>query len=238
MIRLINAGANVNRADRCGSTILHKAAQSGQKKVVRLFLAYGANVNALNSKGCTPLMIAANAKCERAEIVLLLLKSGAKLNVCDCEGKTAFNSAQKKSYSKTVCHIKEAIAREQKFIRAARQGEDKQVAQILRHGTNIDATDSKGVTALMAAAGAGHLAVVEQLLRAGADINKVDKDGHTALNHAAKKHHDAIVSRIKEVPEQHDRWAHELRRAWVGGNVLGQSGLERVADGVIEDDAD
>ncbi|MBQ9579035.1 MAG: ankyrin repeat domain-containing protein [Ottowia sp.] len=46
----------------------------------------------------------------------------------------------------------------------------------------VDAADvDVGVTALMAAAGAGHAAVVEALLAAGADPKRKDIDGHDAL---------------------------------------------------------
>ena len=46
----------------------------------------------------------------------------------------------------------------------------------------VDAADvDLGVTALMAAAGAGHAAVVEALLVAGADPKRKDIDGHDAL---------------------------------------------------------
>lgn len=49
-------------------------------------------------------------------------------------------------------------------------------------GLVVDAADvDVGVTALMAAAGAGHAAVVEALLAAGADPGRKDIDGHDAL---------------------------------------------------------
>lgn len=49
-------------------------------------------------------------------------------------------------------------------------------------GLVVDAADvDVGVTALMAAAGAGHAAVVEALLAAGADPKRKDIDGHDAL---------------------------------------------------------
>lgn len=51
-------------------------------------------------------------------------------------------------------------------------------------GASVEATDSKGRTALMWAAANGHTPVVEFLLGEGADINAVDSDNQTALMYA------------------------------------------------------
>ena len=45
--------------DDFGETPLHAAAKNGNLSVVRLLLTHGANMNAKNSKGITPLIFAA-----------------------------------------------------------------------------------------------------------------------------------------------------------------------------------
>jgi len=60
----------------------------------------------------------------------------------------------------------------------------------------VDAKDSRGVTALIAAAGAGHDECVSLLLRRGADPNAPDHRGWTATMHAAFHGHERCVRRL------------------------------------------
>jgi ankyrin repeat protein len=51
----IKAGADLNAANGTGQTALHAAAQAGQDKIVEFLIAKGANVNAKDQRGNTPL---------------------------------------------------------------------------------------------------------------------------------------------------------------------------------------
>ena len=81
-----------------GATALHLAAD-GHIKAVKLLLAKGANPNAQDNEGKTPLMIAAhpssrydpNDKLEK--IIKLLLQANANPGISDFEGKTALDHA-------------------------------------------------------------------------------------------------------------------------------------------------
>ncbi len=59
------------------------------------------------------------------------------------------------------------------------------VKSLLKNGTDINAKDTNGITALMGAAVTGQTNVLEFLLDKGADINEKNTDGSTALNCAA-----------------------------------------------------
>ena len=51
-------GTDVNKADRQGNTALHNAVRTGFESVVELLASHGANVNATNESGETPLALA------------------------------------------------------------------------------------------------------------------------------------------------------------------------------------
>lgn len=75
---LLDAGANVNRSGL--STPLGLAAEWGLVDVARLLIARGANVNAKDREGNTPLVWAVDAEKHRLPMVKLLLEAGADVN--------------------------------------------------------------------------------------------------------------------------------------------------------------
>jgi len=82
---------------------------------------------------------------------------------------------------------------------AAYKGQKEIVDYLLtRPGILKDPQDKRGVTPVMLAAGAGHLAVLESLLAAGCNFNLKDQDGSTALHRAAAQGHLAVVERLLE----------------------------------------
>lgn len=61
---------------------------------------------------------------------------------------------------------------------------------------DLDAVDDLGCTALLLAAGEGHLGVVNVLLDADASVSRPALDGETPLHAAARQGHDRIVERL------------------------------------------
>jgi ankyrin repeat protein len=98
---LIRAGGSVNKTDEHGNTPLHTlfAEQSSLDDVnkkaerARLLLAHGANVNAVNLYGDTPLTMAVNSFVCRPEWVQALLAGKSNINAVNSEGKTALIAA-------------------------------------------------------------------------------------------------------------------------------------------------
>ena len=82
---------------------------------------------------------------------------------------------------------KSSKATAQRFLMAAKEGDLKEVQNLLELGVDIETSDSEKHTGLLNSASNGHLKVVDELLKGGAGVNATDKDGYTALTWAASK---------------------------------------------------
>jgi ankyrin repeat protein len=92
----LDAGANVN-AKEDGETPLHMAALSGPKEVAELLIAKGADVNAKDEDGVTPLHWT-----ETEEIAELLIAAGADVNAMDNSGDTPLDTAIRRKRPETA----------------------------------------------------------------------------------------------------------------------------------------
>jgi ankyrin repeat protein len=172
------------------SNALPLAVQIGNKDMVELLLACGANVDASaivgeeedeeeleDAFGTTALLMA--VRSEQDELIALLLDAGANVNATPRPfgGWTALQAA-------------------------ARCGNTELVQTLLARGANVNApahTD-RGRTALQAASFAGHIDLVRLLLKAGADVNAPagESRGITALQGAAIQGHLGIALALIE----------------------------------------
>lgn len=87
--RLLNAGADVNAADKDGWTALMWAAWSGMPKTAELLMTRGATLNAVDKHGQSALMMAAMRG--NAPLVLLLVARGADKTLKSAFDKTALD---------------------------------------------------------------------------------------------------------------------------------------------------
>lgn len=100
--KLIQRGANLERADEDGETALHWATRKGSESCCKVLLERvftankilqkGANINAKNKNGSTPLMLA--AEHGNVKMVNLLLESGADTTIENTSGRTAAQAAR------------------------------------------------------------------------------------------------------------------------------------------------
>jgi uncharacterized protein len=164
---LIDAGADVKKANSYGVTALYVAARAGDAGATRMLLAAGADANAaLPASGETVLMTA--AKGGNPEVVSALLTGGidgvslAQLG----EARAAARIAEAAGYSLLT---NPAIANNYADVNARERW--------------------YGRTALMIAAAEGHSDVVGLLVDAGSDLNLVDEEGSTALSLARSYGH-------------------------------------------------
>jgi len=162
---LLTQGANPNLKDNALGSPLHYAVQNSSTNLVAILLAHGAEVNATNDSGQTPLLLAAGDRAGRMDLVTLLLDNKADVNARMPNGATALHFAAGRHRSEMV-------------------------KLFLSHGAEINARDAGGETALIYAAQEGAKASADVLLAAGADPNLAsdssgDHQGWTALHYAA-----------------------------------------------------
>jgi ankyrin repeat protein len=133
--------------------------QSGERAAALAAIRAGADVNAGQGDGTTPLHWAVY-KVD-AELVALLLERGAKADVLNRYGSSPLGEAVKIANAKLV-------------------------KMLLDAGANVESPNQDGQTALMLAARAGALDVAKLLVEGGADVNaKEGWRGQTALMWAA-----------------------------------------------------
>lgn len=152
------------------------AAQSADLNSVEQSLSCGADVNAAQDNGCTPLLSATEApqrfcrptikwprldsyfSSRSSHIVRLLLDRGAYFDTAEsASGETALHKAIQ-------------------FAQAA------DVEQLITLDVDLNAQDNAGLSPLMVAAAGGYATAVERLVKAGADITLVSAENKTAFD--------------------------------------------------------
>lgn len=152
-----------NLKDEDGNTLLMKAAEHGEDRLVGKLVDAGAEVNAVNGLGETALMIALREQYESCAGVLL--KCGALAHFVSLDGDTALRFA-------IDCDASDHIP------------------AIIRVGGNITDRAEDGSSLLSRAIHWEDAGAVKALLDAGADINECDADGCSLLIQALEAHHN------------------------------------------------
>ncbi|XP_068903743.1 serine/threonine-protein phosphatase 6 regulatory ankyrin repeat subunit B-like [Tenebrio molitor] len=124
---LLQNVANVNQKDIKGCTPLHLACQKKLSNLIRIFLEYGADTNALNNIKQTPLHVC--LAVGNIEDVELLLESGADLNITDEFGITPLKYAMYRIRAEGITNL--AL-----------------LEQLFKFGANLDFPDEKKSTLL------------------------------------------------------------------------------------------
>lgn len=156
---------------KISSTALLNAVREGDPEGVKALLAGGANVNAQDADGWTPLMLATVKG--HVEVARVLLGEGADIHTKNSRGWTALRFA-------------------------VSMDDTEAVRLLLEKGADVNDKDEDGNTALMQAAGEKSIESLILLLVHGADTNIKNHAGETALTIAARHGYPEIVQWLNE----------------------------------------
>lgn len=177
------------------------AIRLGWLRLAQALLAAGADPNARDARGHTPLHAAAALGREAA--LQLLVRHGASPALCAPDGQTPLGlalAADRRELSHWLewrqWQLPGRTLQPADLPAAAMAGDAEAVGRLLELGLPVDAIDAQGCTALLRAAGGGHEAVVEQLLARGADARIAARTGATPLSAAISMRHVGVVDRL------------------------------------------
>ncbi|KAJ5958398.1 uncharacterized protein N7479_005548 [Penicillium vulpinum] len=170
---LCKHGANVNHRDVVGNTPLYLCHSS--EGMVNGLLENGADVDALNSEGCTPLFYRYIVPA-----IKQLLAHGADPDVC--------NNTGDRSLTQLISY-----------------GSDDAVKLLVDRGVEINYQREDGITALHGAAMLARGNILDLLLERGACLDMKAHDGSTAWDFARRKECRDILTRWARKYNQEDQ---------------------------------
>lgn len=194
---LLDQGEDIQKSySQRGETPLHLAASKTRADMVKMLVARGADVDAADVEGLTPLMWAtrvANLGSARALIALgawLDVFSAAALGLRDAVNEmiaadpTLANAPMNGWRRFTPLHF------------AAARGQVSVAQLLLSKEADVNSRDNLGITPLHLAAVQGHLEVVQLLMATGANPNAASVEGRTPLHDAAAGIEIAVITML------------------------------------------
>jgi len=164
-----------------GTTPLHLAALGSDLELICVLLARGANVNAFDRTGMTPLHKAADEHEQRVEVLSLLLIAGADPEARSRSGRTPFDVVPGGPKKAVWGDLPQKEPCFRAMSRAA-QGRASALADMLDSDPKLAHCSEYDLTALHCACMRQQTRCAELLLRAGADANARGPGGLTPLH--------------------------------------------------------
>ncbi len=210
---LLSAGADINaRNALSGDTALLRALlHTNNFDLVSSLVVYGADINAVNNYGQSPMSLALEKPSDEAhdylqdKLVDLFLSRGVSVGL---SGEYLLRASGKKNLTGVVAMLKGGVNPDvadakgnTPLIISSSLGDLQSVKWLLDYRADINAANKAGNTALIYAASYNRLDVVIELLKpqtlqAPLDINAKNKLGQTALYLAASRGYEDVVKRL------------------------------------------
>ena len=159
----------ISATDGSGNTALHYAVEWGLKKAALSLIEKGANPEAKNANGETPLFSA--AKTNDPAMTALIVKGGSSIKARDNFGSSPLHTA-------------------------VRWDADASVRELVRLGIDVNAQNVAGKSTLSEAVLAGKLSTAKLLIDSGADINASDNTGRTILMDAIRSRNADVIAML------------------------------------------
>lgn len=150
LLMILPASASTGKLD----ARLQAAAANGDAAAIALLIKQGANLEARDESGATPLLIA--TRHNHVDAARVLIDAGANVNAKD--------------------RIQDSA-----YLHAGARGHNEILKMTLTHGADLKSTNRYGGTALIPAAERGHVETVRILIAAGVDVNHINRLHWTAL---------------------------------------------------------
>ena len=157
--------------DISGATPLHEAVRYGRVDIAKLLLEHGANANAMDSIGKTPMLLIIPLEAQE-QIYPLLLKHNASV-------------IQKDMYGDTVLHVATMASAPVNTL-----------SLLVGNGALINERNKQGATPLFLAIETEHPEQVKFFSQSGADIYAEDMEGNTPLTKALESDSKTMLENL------------------------------------------
>ena len=190
---------------------LHQAAWHGDLQKLKSLIASGANLDARDSRGRTPLHVATFAR--QREAIRLLAKAGADLDLLEDDRYDAVTIAAVADDAATLSVLLSLGAKAGQttsrydgtaLIAAAHLGHDEVVRRLIAAGAPLDHVNNLHWTAVIESivlgdGGPRHQRTLAALVEAGADLKLTDRQGNTPLQLAKARGYTGMA-KLLETP--------------------------------------
>lgn len=183
--------------DSKGYTPLHWAASDGRLREVELYVGRGAEIDAVDGQGSTPLHRAIensptgrnHKDSDRTGIVTLLISKGANVKATEEDGYTPL-------------HIAAFVAQED------------YISLLLEKGADVQARSRDGFTPLHSAAMSGYQSVADLLISRGADVLSKTNNGKSVADAADDRAHSPLARYLRAAQKVAEKRLHPWWKVW------------------------
>ena len=190
---LIRYRADLNQADTYGDTVLHTATMlRAGSSVIKTLTSNGADINARNKEGVTPLTIAIQS--EDINTIKYLTANGANIHTQDTHGKSPLSMAFEMSndvfeatLNESNCNTQDSDGNTPLHIALINDAPMTKIQHIIGLTQDVNIRNKNGDSPLFIACTKNMEQVGKILLEKGADIFSTNKDNNSPLRLALKE---------------------------------------------------
>jgi ankyrin repeat protein len=224
----------LNVKDNEEKTALHHATENGCLEAAKILLEIHRDVehNAIDKHSWTPLHYAAQSN--HANVVNLLLDSGAEINVrCpDMLISPLLAAVYDDSLDATKVLLRRGAdfelsdhSKKTPLLAAAEQSHNEMLKLLLQNGANPHVKGMDGKSALHFAIWRGDVSSLEILLDAGVDCNAQDDEGHTPLHRALTDvNQNDMLQKVEYLVEKGADLNAQEKRGWTPLHIAAEQG--------------